>query len=57
MIEKGAPFPDERQIAEALAEELDEVVPRRDLWPLVQARLPRRQRKPQKRCQQHDKLD
>ena len=51
MLEKGTAYPDERQIAEALAEELDGVAPRRDLWPLVQAGLARHQRKHRKRWQ------
>ena len=55
MIEKEIPYPDERQIAAALAEELDAVRPGRDLWPLVQARLHRHQRTTQKSCQQHGK--
>ncbi len=45
MLEKGTPYPNEQQIAEALAEELDGVAPRRDLWPLIQAELPRHQQK------------
>ena len=48
MLEKGTPYPDEKQIAEALAEELDGVAPRRDLWPSIQAELLRRQEKHRK---------
>ena len=39
MTENDALYPDEHQLAAALAEELDAVEPRRDLWPLVQAGL------------------
>ena len=51
MVEKGTDYPVDQQIAAALAEELDGVTPRRDLWPLVQARLPRQERKHPRRWQ------
>ena len=39
MLEKGNSYPDEQQIAAALAEKLDGVAPRRDLWPAIQAEV------------------
>ena len=48
MVEKGTHYPVDQQIAAALAEELDQVAPRHDLWPLIQAGLSRRQRDPRK---------
>ena len=44
MVEKGTSYPHEQQIAAALAEELDQVAPRRGLWPSIQAEVQRRQR-------------
>ena len=37
MSENGASSLDEQQIRAVLAEELDGIAPRRDLWPSVQA--------------------
>ena len=46
--EKPAPYLEEHRIEEALAEELDRVSPRRDLWPSIQAEVLRRQQKHRK---------
>ena len=44
MVEKWTHYPEDQQIAAALAKELDGVAPRRDLWPSIQAEVQRRQR-------------
>ena len=49
MSEKDGPDLNEDQIRAALAEELDEVAPRRDLWPSIQEGVRRPQPKPQRR--------
>ena len=43
MLEKGTQYPDDQQIAAALAEKLNQAAPRRDLWPSIQAEVQRRQ--------------
>ena len=48
MSEKDAPDVNEDQIRAALAEELDEVAPRRDLWPSIQEGVRRPRPKPQR---------
>ena len=48
MTEKRNYNPEDQQIAAALAEKLDGVAPRRDLWPSIQAELSRRQQKQRK---------
>ena len=48
MTEKGTSYTDEQQITAALAEELGQVVPRRDLWPSIQTEVLRQQGKHRK---------
>ena len=49
MSEKDAPNMDEQRIEAALADELDDVAPRRDLWPSIQAEVHPQQPKPRRR--------
>ena len=49
MRENPETYLDERQLEVALAEELDGVAPRRDLWPSVRAAAQRLQQEPQRR--------
>ena len=48
MKEKDVPTLNDRQIKQALAEELDRAAPRRDLWPSIRAEVKRRQSKPRR---------
>jgi len=48
MSEQNVSHPTEQQIAAALAGELDQAAPRRDLWPAIRAEVQRRQQKPRK---------
>ncbi len=49
MTDKNDPNLNEDEIEAALAEELDEVAPRRDLWPSIRAGVRRPRPKPQRR--------
>ncbi len=48
MVEKGTNYPVDQQIAAALAEKLDGVTPRRDLWRSILAEVQRRQQRHRK---------